>query len=293
MEPNESTHGRTGEKISFSGEYRATCCGAVKELLQEGSFPICSEHGETVWSWIPPFVQSNYYSTVALLKKWRQLRRRTFDSILVRDAAAVKVIEALAQEKADARDTVEAEVLPDGKPLPVIVLQAAIIVPGKKITEGVIIEAVGPAWFEILRQLERDPAFLYGFSQYSREFEELIAGAYKREGWPEVVLTPRSNDKGRDIIVSKPGFGSVRMIDQLKAYAPNHLVTADDVRAVVGVLTLEQNVSKGVVTTTSHFAPGIEKDENIRRLMPYRLELRNGKDLCNWLSELSKTKSYP
>jgi restriction system protein len=294
MEPNESTQGSTGEKISLSGDYRAGCCGAVKKLLQDQSFPNCSEHGETLWSWIPPFVHNDYYSTVALIKQWRHLQKKFFDGMAFHDAVSVKVTTPFVssvEESAAARESEDAEVAPDTKPLPVIVLQAAIIVRGRTITEGVIIEAVGPAWFEILRQLERDPAFLYGFSQYSREFEELIAGAYKREGWAEVVLTPRSNDKGRDIIVSKPGFGSVRLIDQVKAYAPNHPVTAKDVDALLGVLMREQNVSKGIVTTTSRFAPGIEKDENIRRLMPYRLELRNGKDLCNWLSELSKTKS--
>ncbi len=64
-------------------------------------------------------------------------------------------------------------------------------------------------------------------------------------------------------------------------------LAAEDVRALIGVLTLEQNVSKGIVTTTSQFATGIEKDENINRLIPFRLELRNGKDLHDWLSKLS------
>jgi restriction system protein len=132
---------------------------------------------------------------------------------------------------------------------PEILLQTAITVPGDKINEGQIIEAVTPAWFEIIKQLERDPEFLYRFSENPRKFEELIAGAYERDGWGEVVLTPQSNDKGRDIIASKPGFGSVRFIDQVKAYTPNHRVTANDIRAMIGVLTIEQNVSKGIVTT--------------------------------------------
>ena len=185
-------------------------------------------------------------------------------------------------------DAVEATI----KPLPEIVIQAEIIVPGDKVTDGVVIEAVGPAFFEILKQLERDPGFLYSFSKNARMFEELIAGAYERDGWGEVILTPRSGDKGRDVIAAtKPNFGSIRIVDQVKAYSPNHRVTAKDVDALLGVLLRERNVSKGIVTTTSLFAPGIEKDENIKRLMPFRLELRDGKSLCDWLLALYKPKS--
>ena len=84
----------------------------------------------------------------------------------------------------------------------------------------------------------------------------------------------QSNDKGRDVIATSHGVGCIRYFDQVKAYGPGHLVTADDVRAMVGVLTLEGNVSKGIITTTSDFAPGTLVDENIKRFMPYRLELK-------------------
>jgi restriction system protein len=284
MMPNESTHGRTGEMISLSGDYRALCCGAVKQLTVGQSFPKCPEHGETEWDWIPPspFVQ-NDWGTAALVAHWRHLQSQWTHAAVAQSVAHGQIVtpgtgEALITGyKADTT-------------YPEILLQAAIVVPGDKINEGQIIEAVAPAWFEILKQLERDPGFLYGFSKYDRKFEELIAGAYEQDGY-EVILTPRSGDKGRDVIASKPGFVSVPFIDQAKAYTPNHRVTANDVRAMIGVLTLEQNVSKGIVTTTSQFAPGIEKDENIKRLVPFRLELRDGKRLRDWLLALYKPKS--
>jgi restriction system protein len=72
----------------------------------------------------------------------------------------------------------------------------------------------------------------------------------------------------------------------VKAYNPNHLVTANDVRALIGVITVEANVSKGILTTTSDFAPGILQDENIKRLMPYRLELKPKQALLDWLTSL-------
>jgi hypothetical protein len=72
----------------------------------------------------------------------------------------------------------------------------------------------------------------------------------------------------------KPGFGSIRIIDQVKAYGPGHKVSANDVRALLGVLALDLNVSKGIVTTTSTFAPGVE--DEIKPYMPNRLELKDG-----------------
>src|SRR2546422_11493400 len=99
MEPNESMRGRTGEPISFSGDYEARCCSAVEKLIAGHSFPDCSEHGETVWNWIPPFVQ-NDFGTAALIKHWKRLRSRSIsldisDSVGLRDSAAVRVISSI------------------------------------------------------------------------------------------------------------------------------------------------------------------------------------------------------
>lgn len=168
---------------------------------------------------------------------------------------------------------------------PDILLQAAILDFGDKTNEGYLVRAVSIPWFEIIRELARDPGFLSKVPW--RKLEEIIAGAYQREGWPEVILTPRSRDGGRDVIATKPGIGSIRIIDQVKAYKPGHRVTADEVRAVLGVLSADQNVSKGVITTSSEFAPGIEQDLNLRAFMPYRLELKDGEALRRWLMELS------
>src|SRR5437016_6321844 len=92
---------------------------------------------------------------------------------------------------------------------PDLLIQAAIVTFGEKINEGRLVEAVAIPWFEIVRELARNPRFLHEIDW--RRMEELVAGAYKREGWPQVELTPRSGDKGRDIIATKPGFGSIRI----------------------------------------------------------------------------------
>jgi restriction system protein len=62
----------------------------------------------------------------------------------------------------------------------------------------------------------------------------------------------------------------------------------DDVRALAGVLHGDQKASKGIITTTSDFAPNIATDPIISPLMPYRLELMNGIKLRAWLNKLTK-----
>ena len=86
------------------------------------------------------------------------------------------------------------------------------------------------------------------------------------------------------MIATKPGYGSIRIFDQIKAYKKGHEVTADEVRSLLGVLAIQENVSKGIVTTTSHFAPGIY--EETKKFMPYRLDLKDGKQLVEWFRSL-------
>jgi restriction system protein len=167
---------------------------------------------------------------------------------------------------------------------PPAVLLQAVIVPGSKQAEGHLVQAVAIPWYQILTLIAEKPETIYQIDW--RKWEEIIAGAYKREGY-DVVITPRSNDGGRDIIATRSGLGSIRILDQVKAYAPGHLVDAGEVRAMLGVLTAEPNVSKGFVTTTSDFAPGIYLDSKLTQFIPYRLELRARPQLLEWLNRLA------
>jgi restriction system protein len=142
-----------------------------------------------------------------------------------------------------------------------------------------------------MRMLQQDPASLYQIDPF--KLEEIIAGAYKREGFDEVVLTPRSGDKGRDVVATKRGVGSIRIFDQVKAYSPRHLVPADEVRAMIGVITGAHNVSKGIITTTSEFASRVRDDPYIKPFIPYRLELKPRDDLLTWLEGLSGRGQKP
>ena len=167
---------------------------------------------------------------------------------------------------------------------PSLLLQA-VIVAGDKTQEGQLVEAVALPWFDIIELLSRDPAVAYQID--ARKWEEIIAGAYQRAGFDEVTLTPRSGDFGRDVIAVKRGLGIVRVIDQVKAYGAGHLVTADDVRALLGVLHGDK-ASKGFLTTTSDFAPKLCDDILLQPFMPAQLELINGKTLLARLKDLAK-----
>lgn len=72
-----------------------------------------------------------------------------------------------------------------------LVLQI-VVVPGKQVEEGRLIEAVTLPWFEIIEQLAKDPDFAHKLPP--RLWEEIVAGAYKKAGFEEVILTARSGD---------------------------------------------------------------------------------------------------
>ena len=163
-----------------------------------------------------------------------------------------------------------------------ILVRAAVVTLGGKTHEGQLIQAVAPAWFEILKLLQQDFAAVMQIPP--RKWEEIIAGSYERAGFDEVTLTPASGDGGRDVIAVKKGFWSVRIVEQVKRYKPGLLVTAEEVRALGFVLQADQNTSKGVVSTTSDFAPKITEDELIKPFLPHRLELVNGEELLKRLS---------
>ena len=164
------------------------------------------------------------------------------------------------------------------------VLIQAVVVAGSKTKEDKLIEAVAVPWFDIIDLLKRDPKI--AFQIPPDKWEEIVAGSYRRAGFDEVILTPRSGDFGRDVIATKRGLGSIRVIDQVKAYGPTHHVTAEEVRALLGVLQAD-GASKGFLTTTSEFAPRLREDILLAPFIGPRLELISGRQLITRLSELA------
>ena len=170
---------------------------------------------------------------------------------------------------------------------PVLLLQSVVSFHGA-VADGQLIRCLSIPWVAIVKEIERNSTFLPQFSAQHRRFEEFLAASYERAGF-EVTLTPQRGDRGRDVIATLRGLMTVRILDQAKAYKPGHLVTHDDVRAMLGTLSTDSNASKGVVTTTSEFQPGILAGDEFQRFMPYRLELKNGIQLAKWLSEIKNS----
>ena len=85
---------------------------------------------------------------------------------------------------------------------------------------------------------------------------------------------------GRDL--QHRGRG-VEALEHYQRAALLERVSADDVRALIGVLATEPQTSKAILTTTAEFAPGIETCQDIMKLVPTRLELRDQKATLDFL----------
>jgi len=75
-----------------------------------------------------------------------------------------------------------------------IVPEQRLIVPERAVSEGVLVKSVSNVWAEIVRELGADWSLAYKLPW--EKWEELVAGAYKKAGFDEVILTPKSGDHG-------------------------------------------------------------------------------------------------
>lgn len=173
---------------------------------------------------------------------------------------------------------------------PTVLLRTALVRRGASTPEGDEIQSPTATWFEIVRQLERDPEFRFEFPIDPIKFEEFLAGAHKLHGCDSVVLTPRSADRGRDVIAVSSTRGAMeKVLEQAKAHSPTNLVSANDVRAIFGVLRLDPSATKALITTTSSFAPGVA--DEFQKVIPHQLETKNGEQLLEWIRKILATRA--
>jgi restriction system protein len=162
---------------------------------------------------------------------------------------------------------------------------SGIIAPIRQTGEGVLVKCLSLVWSTIMDQLTGQWHLAYEIPPH--KWEEIIAAAYSKAGYDEVTLTPRSGDHGRDVIAVRKGVGSVRILGSVKAYSPGHLITKEQVHALLGVVSADPNASR-IITTTSDFAPRMLDDKNLAAAIPHRIERMIGTKLQEWLKDLTK-----
>jgi restriction system protein len=165
-----------------------------------------------------------------------------------------------------------------------------VITPYGKTDEGQLIRAVTIPLRAIIQKIMDDPSRMFKIDP--RKWEEIIVASYEASGlFDEVTLTPRSGDRGKDLIAVKKGLMALRVVESVKRYTPGHLVTAEEVDALIGVMNKQPQTNKGIISTTWEFAPKIMDDPDIARLVPTRLQLLNGAELMKRLVEFTNPKS--
>jgi restriction system protein len=169
----------------------------------------------------------------------------------------------------------------------IVLAHGALLIPEANVSEGMLVKTYADLWLQLARELGND--WTKAFNLSDREWEEMLAGAFKRDNFDEVILTPRSGDHGRDVIAfRKPMVGSIRILASMKAYSPSNTVPRSHVDEMLGVLTREPGGTKTLIATTSDFAPDLFAAPGLKNLVPGKVELMNGAKLQQWLTALTQ-----
>jgi len=120
-----------------------------------------------------------------------------------------------------------------------------------------------------------------------RNFEKLCAEFFQRNGY-YVQLGPGTADGGVDIRVwpSEGGLGPPLMLVQCKRYREGNLVKVEYVKAFWTDVQSE-NAERGLIVTTSQFAPGGHKVCEARN---WSLDLVEGTQVKEWIKSMWRFK---
>ena len=166
-------------------------------------------------------------------------------------------------------------------------LMASVVTLGTPTDNGRIVEMVTVPWFELIDYLTRNPSAMYQIPP--RKLEEIVAGAWERSG-AQVVLTPRSGDRGYDVLAEYTAFGKLTIVTSVKALGEGKCVTYNDIRSLIGVVDM-RGASKGVLTTTGELPPRVHKDHDIMREVATRkLELIPGQQLLRCINDIASQR---
>ncbi len=111
----------------------------------------------------------------------------------------------------------------------VVVESKPSIIEGTPNKDGTLVLATTALWQEIAGRLA-----MIGVrhSNMTPASGRIIAGAFHKLGFDEVILTPQRTDYGRDVIAVSNGFLSQKVIVSVKAYAPDNL---SELRRYIGL----------------------------------------------------------
>ncbi len=102
----------------------------------------------------------------------------------------------------------------------------------------------------VFDQILSNPLSAYNLEP--REFEELVAEVYMRNGF-DTEITQKTRDGGRDVVATcKMGGVIYKTFFECKKYAPQRPVGVATVRELYAVLERDR-IDKGVIVTTSYF----------------------------------------
>jgi CheY-like chemotaxis protein len=129
-----------------------------------------------------------------------------------------------------------------------------------------------------------DPNFIYKMTP--REFEELIAELFRREGF-EILLTPISKDGGKDLYAYRIDMlGKSLYAIECKRYRPPRKVGRPIVQQFNGIIE-QENLSGGIIATTSYFT---KEAKDFVKPIKYRLFLQDFEYIIKWIKKHSSVK---
>lgn len=106
------------------------------------------------------------------------------------------------------------------------------------------------------------------------EFEDLVAAIWSELGY-DADATPRSRDRGIDVVAERTLPTSERVLIQAKAYSPSNKITSRDVRQYATLYQQDETADQVVLVTTSTFttdATALADDLNVRTVDRSELE---------------------
>lgn len=137
---------------------------------------------------------------------------------------------------------------------------------------------------KLFEKISNDPNLMHEMDPI--DFENFIAGLLDKSGFENIIVTPRSGDKGRDILATQTIYDvPIIFAFECKKYAPHRKIQPDIMRALLGTISHAQTkANKGVLVTTSSFTRGAKSFIASESM----LSGKDFNDLVKWINQVKK-----